>query len=132
MKLFTNQQYQQLLKNGYEPDKNHPPVVKLVLPGTNCVWLLSEIDPDNKSIAFGLCDLGMGFPELGYVSLEELWEIKSPGFGNAVQRAALFEGIYPMSVYAAAARMRERITEEESLLNQFNAKELSCKVKPKP
>lgn len=131
MKLFTDQQYQQLLKNGYEPDKNHAPVVKLVLPGTNCVWLLSEIDPDNKSIAFGLCDLGMGFPELGYVSLEELWEIKSPGFGNSVQRAAFFEGIYPMSVYAAAARIRERITEDEPLLAQFYAREQVHNMNPK-
>ena len=35
-------------------------------------WWLSEIDEDG--IAFGLCDLG--FPELGYVSMSELENIK--------------------------------------------------------
>lgn len=91
MKLFTDDQYQQLLQNGSDPDKDHPPVVKLVLPNTRCVWLLSEIDPENKSIAFGLCDLGMGFPELGYVSLDELRSVTLPVLGFTVQRAPFFE-----------------------------------------
>jgi hypothetical protein len=40
-----------------------PPVVKLFTPDANCTWLLSEIDPEEPDIAFGLCDLGMGSPE---------------------------------------------------------------------
>lgn len=132
MKLFTDQEYQQLLKNGYEPDKNHAPVVKLVLPGTSCIWLLSEIDPDNQSIAFGLCDLGMGFPELGYVSLDELQSVQVPVLGYAVQRAAFFEPKYPMSVYADAARNCECITEDEQLLQQYHLKELQNNYKPQP
>ncbi|WP_426127674.1 DUF2958 domain-containing protein [Pararhizobium sp. PWRC1-1] len=34
---------------------------------------------------FGLCDLGMGEPELGYVLLSELEEIKGPG-GIPIER----------------------------------------------
>jgi len=28
-------------------------------------WLLTEIDSDDLDRAFGLCDLGLGMPELG-------------------------------------------------------------------
>ena len=36
-------------------------------------WELIAVNPETK-IAFGLCDLGLGFPELGYVSVAELFE----------------------------------------------------------
>jgi hypothetical protein len=45
------------------------PVVKLFTPGAGAAWLLTELDPDDPDIAFGLCDLGLGFPELGSVRL---------------------------------------------------------------
>ncbi len=38
--------------------------------------LLTEIDPDDHDHAFGLCDLGMGMPELGWVSLQELATVR--------------------------------------------------------
>ena len=78
MKLFTKVQYEQLLKNGKEQDgtKDFEPVVKLFTPDANCTWLISEIDPDNTDIAFGLCDLGMGFPEMGNVSISEISAVK--------------------------------------------------------
>lgn len=34
-------------------------------------WVLWEYDPDERT-GFGLCDLGMGFPEIGYVNLDEV------------------------------------------------------------
>jgi hypothetical protein len=34
-------------------------------------WVIWEYDPKQR-LGFGLCDLGMGFPELGYVSLDEV------------------------------------------------------------
>jgi hypothetical protein len=34
---------------------------------------------------FGLCDLGMGFPELGYVSLNEMKAVRLP-FGLGIER----------------------------------------------
>jgi hypothetical protein len=39
-----------------------PPVVKLFTPDAGTTWLLTEIDPDDPDRAFGLCDLGSGFP----------------------------------------------------------------------
>ena len=72
MKLFTKTQHERLLANGtanaerIADDGNvHDfwPVVKLFTPDANATWLLSEIDPEEPDIAFGLCDLGMGSPE---------------------------------------------------------------------
>ena len=39
-------------------------------------WLITECDPEEPGRLFGLCDLGMGYPELGYVSLYELQTVK--------------------------------------------------------
>ncbi len=71
------------------------------------MWLLNELEPDEPEIAFGLCDLGMGFPELGYVSLVELAAININDL--TVQRDDRFSPEYPMSVYAEAARNNGRI-----------------------
>jgi hypothetical protein len=39
------------------PVRDFQPVVKLFMPDADRTWLLTEIDPDNPDIAFGLCDL---------------------------------------------------------------------------
>lgn len=78
MKLFTQSQYKQLLKNG-DPvlrGKDHVPVVKLFTPDANATWLITEIDPHDSDMAFGLCDLGLGTPELGYISLSEITALR--------------------------------------------------------
>ena len=119
MKLLTQQQFEQLKTNGSDQnrEKDHFPVVKIFLPGTNCTWLLTEIDPEEPTIAFGLCDLGMGFPELGNVSLEELENTVVRGIYR-VERDHTFAAKYPLSVYAEAARMVEAITENENHLKR--------------
>ncbi|SFM46337.1 Protein of unknown function [Methylobacterium pseudosasicola] len=60
-----------LLSNGRQRDRDHSPVVKLFNPMGPATWLPCELDADGDTL-FGLCDLGVGEPELGYVSLEEL------------------------------------------------------------
>jgi hypothetical protein len=82
MKLLTMQDRARLLANGQlrrQAEQENPditidflPVVKLFTPDAGCTWLLTELDPDDTDRAFGLCDLGLGFPEFGYVSLTEL------------------------------------------------------------
>lgn len=84
------------------------PVVKLFTPDAGASWLLTEIDPDNTDIAFGLCDLGLGCPELGYVSLTELGAVRG-GLGLPVELDRYFRADKPMSAYAAAARAAGRI-----------------------
>ena len=75
MNLITDTLRAQLLANGrrslYNDAFDPPPTVKLFTPDAGVAWLLTEIDPDDYDHAFGLCDLGLGFPELSYVSLAE-------------------------------------------------------------
>lgn len=59
--------------------------VPLKLFGGACTWYITEMDPESGTM-FGLCDLGMGFPELGYVSLNELKSVRFPPLGLPVER----------------------------------------------
>ena len=83
-------------------------MVKLFTPDANATWLLTELDPDAPDIAFGLCDLGLGCPELGSVSLTEISQIKGP-MGLRVERDRHFQADRPLSGYADQARQASRI-----------------------
>lgn len=117
MTLYTQTQYELLVKNGLpeNTDQDHAPVVKWFTPDANATWLVSEILDDET--AFGLCDMGHGFPELGYISLKDITEYVSP-YGNKIERDIHFEGKFPMSVYHQAARSIQMITDNQDLLQQ--------------
>ena len=66
------------------------------------------MDPGDPDRLFGLCDLGMGFPELGYVSLSELKEVRGP-FGLGVERDRSFRADKTLGAYAAEARPLGRV-----------------------
>lgn len=100
--------------DGGEPPA-HKPVVKLFTPDAGCSWLLSELDPDEPDIAFGLCDLGMGCPELGSVRLSEIMAVRG-ALGLPVERDRFFDPAYPLTVYARAAQRAGGITEDRQLL----------------
>ena len=106
MKLLTKKIKEQLLANGRNPDQDHAPVVKLFNPVGGGTWLLNELE-DNEDIAFGLCDLGFGFAELGNVSISELQSVTIMGLG--IERDLHFKADKPMSEYAAQARKEGRI-----------------------
>ena len=112
MNLITKALRAQLLANGRlsldNDDFDPPPVVKLFTPDAGATWLLTEIDPDDYDHAFGLCDLGQGFPELGYVSLATLQSVRGP-LGLHVERDLHFTASKPISDYAREARLAERI-----------------------
>ena len=86
---------------------DHHPVVKLFTPDAQATWLLSEFDPE-EGLFFGLCDLGLGFPELGYVALVELQELRGP-CGMSVERDRWFEADKPLTAYARQASAVGRI-----------------------
>lgn len=119
MKLFTKPQLKKLLENSQDIklDKDHPPVVKLFMTGSGCTWLLSELDTETQDIAFGLCDLGMGFPELGYVSLSEIKAAE--GTFRFLERDQHFDAEFPLSVYARAARDYEHIVTDMEIVKKF-------------
>jgi len=78
------------------------PVVKLFNPVGSQTWLLTEIEPGTNN-AFGLCDMGMGSPELGYVSIDELAMLELP-FHMGIERDIHFEADLTISEYAEQAR----------------------------
>jgi hypothetical protein len=107
MKLLTNAQIAQLLANGAisarGEDHDPKPVVKLFTPVSNATWLLTELDPVDPDLAFGLCDLGLGCPELGNVRISELQSVRGR-LGPLVERDLHFTPDRTLSEYAAAAR----------------------------
>ena len=115
MILIPDELRPQLLANGGDPEHDHFPVVKLFNPCGAATWLISAIEPDDPDILFGLCDLGMGFPELGSVRLSELESVRGP-LNLGIERDLFFEAKYPLIVYAEAASEAEVITTSPELL----------------
>ncbi|RAK66375.1 DUF2958 domain-containing protein [Phenylobacterium kunshanense] len=103
-----------LAANAAEPDGDHVPVLKLFNPSGPGTWLITELDPDGDTM-FGLCDLDMGCPELGSVSLRELTGVTLP-FGLTIERDIHFEGRLPISQWAEIARRCGSIREAEQIV----------------
>jgi hypothetical protein len=115
VELLTQQQREQMLANGRAnagraESEDFAPVVRLYCPWNDAIWLLTELDPEDPDIAFGLCDLGTGFPELGTVRLSELASLEGP-FGLRIQRDDSFTPTRRLSTYAYFARIRPRSKE---------------------
>ncbi len=120
-KLIANRKATQKLEDEgadltYAYNVSHKPVVKF-FGGSSCTWLITEMYYDELKILpksapiilFGLCDLGLGYPELGYVNLRELESLKFPPFGLGVERDLYFTASKTISEYADEARMKRRI-----------------------
>jgi hypothetical protein len=58
-----------------EDQKTGIALVKYFTPDGSASWYLSEYYPED-GVFYGYCDLGTGFPELGYVSRKELRETR--------------------------------------------------------
>lgn len=106
--FFTQTIRQKLLANGARSAAGEVidpiPVVKLFTPDANAIWLLTEIDPINPDIAFGLCDLGLGCAELGSVSLNEIRNLRGP-MGLSVERDKIYSESRTLSVIAKTAKL---------------------------
>jgi len=113
MQLLTQDQRARLIANGKDRG-DHVPVVKFFNPVGSGTWLFSELDEDGD-ILFGLCDLGFGCPEMGSVSLAEIVAVTLP-FGLTIERDLCFEGRFPLTIYADAARLCSGITEDAARL----------------
>ena len=117
IKLITKAQREQMLKNGQEQREAQQkgecldlkPVVKLFTPDAQCTWLLTELYPNDTDVAFGLCDLGMGCPEIGDVRISEIEAIHG-ALGLPVERDRHFIGKKTLTEYAKDARFAQQIT----------------------
>lgn len=113
MKLITKPIEMRLRKNSAETmdtgeGANQKPVLKLFNPCGSGTWLFTELDEDGR--LFGLCDPGLGFPELGYASLEEIESVRLP-FGLKIERDRSFKARATISEYADKARVAGHIVE---------------------
>ncbi len=114
MKLLTTAQRDKLIANfranqQHTLETDHWPVVKLFTPDAGATWLFTEFDPIEE-LFFGLCDLGVGFPELGHVSLAELTVLRGR-LGLPVERDRHWEASGPLLAYADAASKAGRIVD---------------------
>jgi len=114
MILLTPELHRRLLANGQQRDVDHVPVVKFFNPLGTATWLATELDADGDTL-FGLADLGFGCPELGSFSLTEMASVCLP-LGLGIERDLFFEGTFPLSVYAEAARTVGQIVLDGDLL----------------
>jgi hypothetical protein len=92
-------------RDGFDPF----PVVKLFTPDAGVTWLFTEACPEGDDVRlFGLCDLGMGCPELGYAMLSEIEDVRGK-LGLPVERELCFKAEHRLSTYAKLARDAGRI-----------------------
>ena len=87
-------------QDGFDPF----PVVKLFTPDAAATWLITEAHPEGDDVRlFGLMDLGLGSPELGYGMLSEIADVRGK-LGLPVERDLYFKAEHRLSTYAKIAR----------------------------
>ncbi len=105
--LITPEQRAQLLANGatYKADENYDPypVVKLFTPDAACTWLLTYAEPECPTVAWGLSDLGLGYPETDFLYLGAVVIVRGR-LGLRVERDVHFRARKPLSAYARDAQ----------------------------
>ena len=80
------------------------------------------MNPQDENTLYGLCDLGLGYPELGYVQLSDLQSttVRVPPAGSVgigLEQDLYFKPSHSLSVYAEAARQNGAITDNPRLLD---------------
>lgn len=112
--LITDEQRAQLLANGHARAANAQadlwPVVRLFTPDAHATWLLAALNPTDGDTAWGLCDVGIGMPELGTIRLSDLVAIVGPD-QLPVRRDLHFQAVRPMSEYLRRALDNGSITD---------------------
>ena len=112
--LVTDEQRAQLLANGHarfaDAQADLWPVVRLFTLDAHATWLLAALDPVDGDTAWGLCDVGIGMPELGSIKLSDLATIVGPQ-RLPVRRDRHFHAARPMSEYLRLAQANGSITD---------------------
>ncbi|UCC72040.1 MAG: DUF2958 domain-containing protein [Gemmatimonadota bacterium] len=106
MKLMTKAIERKLPKLGATDGKGDAAtvVVKFFTPDANATWFVTEGEqlPDGDWEFFGLADMGMGCPELGYFLLSQLRQVRGR-FGLPIERDRYYTGTLADARKAVAA-----------------------------
>lgn len=73
-------------------------MVRLFTPDAHATWLLAALDPEDGDTGWGVCDVGIGMPELGTIKLSDLASIVGPR-KQPVMRDRYFQALRPLSEY---------------------------------
>jgi hypothetical protein len=110
--VITDDERAQLLANGKArataPNFDPMPVVRLFTPDAHAIWLLAALDPVDGDTAWGLCDVGIGMPELGTVRLSDLAFIVGP-LNRPILRDRYFQPARTLSEYTRQAQLNGSI-----------------------
>ena len=122
MELITAEQRRQLIDNWTLGGDALRPMVKIFSPVGSAAWLIASMNPQDGDTRYGLCDPGLGHPELGYVRLSELQSmtVRVPPSGTVsigLEQDLYFKPSHSLSVYAEAARQNGTITDDPNLLD---------------
>ena len=126
--LVTGELMELLRKNHRKGISEIPPALKIFSPVGAATWLIHSIEDDQDTM-FGLCDLGMGSPEMGNVSLNELLHLTINAriiiegehemtVPYRMERDLYFHPEHPLEVYAEAAHRHKGITEMNGHLEE--------------
>lgn len=89
MKLITKaiaKKIPALYANGSKDPKDIKVPLKLFNPCGAATWYITEMDP-TTGLMFGWCDLGMDYPELGYINMNEITALNGKlRFGLSIER----------------------------------------------
>ena len=134
--MLITQKERKKLRTNWNRSGKEPPVVKIFNPAGAATWIIHSLDPSDEDTLFGLCDLGMGCPELGYVSLSELEEVRprvkliikgrTMEMPVYLERDRHFRPTHSLMVYADAARAQSGITEHTDNLERAATRQLTA------
>jgi hypothetical protein len=110
MRLVDPVILERLKQNNLNKDADHMPVVRYFTPWSRASWLIVDIDVDDGDTMYGLCDLGVGEANLGYVLLSDLEDIVGPR-DMRVERDVNWKPTRRISDYARAAQVAKRVIE---------------------
>jgi hypothetical protein len=90
---------------------NLRPLVKIYMTQPRRVWLLTDIDPVFPHLAFGVCDLGTGLPNVGSFRMDAFMLCRD-ALGLPIYRDPDFKATMTLREYAIDASLRGRLDDD--------------------
>lgn len=132
-KLLTDEQIQKLKQIGLSEEQNEGqvPIVRLHLPDKNAYWLFSCIVSGQEKMAYGIFEMGIGFPEIGYFHLDDIADMKFEK-NVAIENDLEFKGEHSLLKYAEIAHLKAFQETSKQISNTQKGGSSPSANKPQP